>query len=112
MKLFTQRNLLLLLLLAPFAQAAWQDVDSAEFSYASRPVYDRVNRQYSSVVTMTNTGSAINTPMRVIFDASSHQIMNADGHQNDLPFINLSTSELAAGATHKFAVKLSLTRAS
>ncbi|MBU3001958.1 pullulanase-type alpha-1,6-glucosidase [Paraglaciecola arctica] len=112
MKLFTQLTILLLLLLAPFAQATWQDADNAEFAYSARPVYDRVNRQYSSIVTITNTGSEISAPLRVIFDASSHQIMNASGTDHDLPFINLEINELAAGATHKFTVKLGLIRAS
>lgn len=111
MKLFTQINMLLLLLLAPFAEAAWQDADNAEFSYSSRPVYDRVNRQYSAIVTLSNTGSEINAPLRVIFDASSHQIMNANGTDNDLPFITLDINKLAAGTTLKFTVKLGLTRA-
>lgn len=111
MKLFTQINLLLLLLLAPFANATWQDTYNTEFSYSVRPVFDRINRQYSSVVTLTNTGSEISAPMRVVFDTSSHQIMNADGSENDLPFIDLSISELTPGASHKFTVKLSLTRA-
>jgi pullulanase len=111
MKLFTNINLLLMLLLAPFAHATWQDADNAEFSYSSRPVYDRVNRQYSSIVTLTNTGSAISAPLRVLFDASSHQIMNGNGTENDLPFIVLNTTEIAAGASYKFTVKLSLTRA-
>ncbi|MEP1446080.1 MAG: pullulanase-type alpha-1,6-glucosidase [Paraglaciecola sp.] len=111
MKLFTQINMLLLLLLAPSADAAWQDADSVEFSYSARPVYDRVNRQYSAIVTLANTGSEISAPLRVIFDASSHQIMNANGTDNDLPFIALDINELAEGATHKFVVKLGLTRA-
>tara|TARA_R110002153_G_scaffold190217_2_gene342974 strand:+ start:17971 stop:22035 length:4065 start_codon:yes stop_codon:yes gene_type:complete len=111
MKLFIYINMLLMLLLAPFAHATWQDAENAEFSYSSRPVFDRVNRQYSSIVTLTNTGSDISAPMRVLFDASSHQIMNSQGAENDLPFITLNINELAAGATHKFTVKLSLTRA-
>ncbi len=110
MKLFTHINLLLMLLIAPIANATWQDADNVEFSYSSRPVFDRVNRQYSAIVTLTNTGTAINVPMRVLFDASSHQIMNSQGVESDVPFITLTTSELAAGASHQFAVKLSLTR--
>tara|TARA_R110000737_G_scaffold43716_1_gene64235 strand:+ start:6664 stop:10716 length:4053 start_codon:yes stop_codon:yes gene_type:complete len=111
MKLLIRINVLLMLLLAPLADAAWQNTDSSDFSYASRPVYDRVNRQYSAIVTLTNTGNAISGPMRVLFDASSHNIMNSQGTQNDAPFIVLSINELAPGASHKFTVKLSLTRA-
>lgn len=111
MKLFTHINLLLMLLLPPFANAAWQNADTAGFSYSARPVFDRVNRQYSAIVTLTNTGRTISAPMRVLFDASSHQIMNNQGVDNDVPFITLNTNDLAAGASHKFTVKLSLTRA-
>ena len=111
MKLLIRINLLLMLLLAPLADAAWQNTDSGDFSYASRPVYDRVNRQYSAIVTLTNTGNAISGPMRVLFDASSHDIMNSQGTESDIPFIALSINELAGGASHQFTVKLSLTRA-
>jgi pullulanase len=111
MKLFTHISLLLMLLLAPIANATWQDADNAEFSYSSRPVFDRVNRQYSSLVTLTNTGSAISAPLRVMFDTSSHQIMNSSGVDNDVPFSTLNISELAVDASHQFAVKLDLTRA-
>ncbi|MBL4631875.1 MAG: pullulanase-type alpha-1,6-glucosidase, partial [Paraglaciecola sp.] len=114
MKLFTHLTLLLIWLLAlvaPTANATWQDSDSADFSYSSRPVFDRVNRQYSSIVTLTNTGNAVSVPMRVLFDASSHQIMNSTGVDDSVPFITLNIDELAAGASHQFVVKLSLTRA-
>ncbi|WP_166425627.1 alpha-1,6-glucosidase domain-containing protein [Paraglaciecola sp. 20A4] len=111
MKLLIRINVLLMLLLAPLANAAWQNTDSGDFSYASRPFYDRVNRQYSAIVTLTNTSNAISGPMRVLFDASSHNIINSQDTQSGTPFIALSISELAAGASHKFTVKLSLTRA-
>lgn len=100
-----------MLLLAPCANAAWHNADSTDFNYSPRPVFDRVNRQYSVIVTLTNTGSAISAPMRVLFDSTSHKIMNNQGVDNDLPFVTLQTSELAPGAAYKFTVQLGLTRA-
>ncbi|WP_416307870.1 pullulanase-type alpha-1,6-glucosidase [Neptunicella sp. SCSIO 80796] len=113
MKLFNWTGLFLLLLLAPVTHAEWQNADSIEFSYSPRPVFDRVNRQYSSVVTVTNQGADINAPMRVLFDTSSHPIMNASDNQSDtnVPFITLDINALPNGASHNFVVKLDLIRA-
>lgn len=101
-----------LLLSSSLLQAAWQDSNDTEFSYSPRPTFDRVNRLYSSVVTVTNQGEQnISGPMRIMFDASSHQVMNADGEENGLPYILLDIEELAAGASQNLTVKLELKRA-
>ncbi|GAA6171610.1 pullulanase-type alpha-1,6-glucosidase [Colwellia sp. KU-HH00111] len=111
-QLTLQFALLLMLLTTPFSYAAWQNTAETDFSYSPRPVYDRINNQYLSIVTITNQGSETLTgPFRVFIPSSSHQILNIDGHDDGVPYINLSIGELAAGASHKFTLKLELKRA-
>ena len=105
-------TLLLMLLTAPFSHAAWENTIETEFSYSPRPIYDRINNQYLSVVTLTNQSSTtITGPFRVFIPTSSHQVRNMDGNDNGVPYVNLSIDELAAGASHKFTLQLELKRA-
>lgn len=102
----------ILLLSSSALQAAWQDSAEADFSYSPRPVFDRVNRLYSSVVTITNQGEhSIDGPARILFDASSHAVMNADGEDNGLAYVLLDLEGLAPGESHSVTIKLELKRA-
>lgn len=103
--------LLTLLCLSSSVFAAWQDLADGKFSYSPRPAFDRINRQYSSIVTLTNAGEAIEGPIRVMVDSASHQILNADGDDGGIPFKLLDIDALEAGASHKFVLKLKLKRA-
>lgn len=111
MKLISHLLLGLMLLTSTLVQADWQETVDTEFNYSSRPVYDRVNRQYTSVVTITNLSDAsISGAMRVLIRASSHQVFNTDGETSGIPYINLAIDELAAGESHNFTLKLELKR--
>ncbi len=112
MKYFKQLLPLLMLLVSTLAQATWQSAPDTGFNYSARPVYDRVNRQYLSVVTITNNGNAALTgPMRVLIPTSSHQVLNIDGELSGVAFVDLTINELAAGESHNFTLKLERKRA-
>ena len=94
------------------ALAAWQNIDSAELTYPTRPTFDRINRQYVSSVTLTNSGDeTIEGPVRILFDDASHELINASGDDNGTPYIELGEVTLASGASETVDVRLALNRA-
>jgi pullulanase len=96
---------------APAVSTQWEDVD-ASFSYSSRLAFDRVNRQYSSTITVTNnSGQTVSGPLRIVVDASSHTLMNADGDADGTSFKVLNETSLAAGESAKVILKFELKRA-
>ncbi|GAA0349269.1 pullulanase-type alpha-1,6-glucosidase [Bowmanella denitrificans] len=103
-------GLLLCVLCLP-ASADWQDQQEVTFDYASRPVFDRVNQQYRSLVTLTHHGSTpLSGTMRVMVDASSHSILNADGELDGKPYLMLDSDTLTQGQSLQFNLMLSLER--
>jgi pullulanase len=112
LKLITSVLLSGMLLFSTFTQAQWADLADIQFDYSSRPTFDRVNQSYSSIVTLSNVGSHdINGPMRLMIDSSNHQILNADGEEQNIPFKVLSATELRTGETSSLVLKLALKRA-
>ena len=104
--------LIVMLLIAPLSHAAWENTTETHFNYSPRPVFDRINNQYLSIVTITNQGSEkLTGPFRVFIPASSHQVQNIDGTENGIPYINLPIDALAAGDSHQFTLQLELKRA-
>jgi pullulanase len=112
LKLITSVLLSGMLLFSTFTQAQWTDLGDIQFDYSSRPTFDRVNQSYSSVVTLTNVGSHdINGPMRLMIDSTNHEILNADGEEQGIPFKILSTTEFVSGGSSSLILKLELKRA-
>jgi len=99
----------------PFSAEAqetqWTDLE-ADFNFSSRPTLDRINRQYSSVVTITNTSAEdISAPMRLLLDASSHDLANGDGESDGVAYKLLETASLNAGESATVVLKFELKRA-
>ncbi|MBT1065284.1 pullulanase-type alpha-1,6-glucosidase [Bowmanella sp. Y26] len=91
--------------------AQWQIQSQAHFSYATKPLFDRVNRQYVSQVTLTNQGTElISGPMRVLIENTSHSILNSSGEVEGKPYIDLNVNSLAAGQSTEFSIQLALSR--
>ncbi|WDE09364.1 pullulanase-type alpha-1,6-glucosidase [Thalassomonas haliotis] len=104
--------LLLMLLNPPLVHAAWETTAETHFNYSPRPVFDRINNQYLSIVAITNQGSEkLTGPFRVYIPSSSHQVQNLDGTDDGIPYINLPIETLAAGDSHQFTLQLELKRA-
>ena len=92
--------------------ADWQQTESAETQFASRPVFDRINRQYVSTITIQNTGdSALNGPIRIMFDTSSHTLTNASGEEEGVPYITLDTESLGSGESANVTARFEVKRA-
>ena len=94
------------------SQAAWLSVGSDVTSSVSRPTVDRVNRVYTSVVTITNTSSEEMTGrFRLLITDSSIAVNGADGYTGDgVPYFLVEAGELAAGASTRVAVSFDLAR--
>lgn len=100
------------LLFASVVLADWQDLSDIQFDYSSRATFDRINRQYSSVVTITNTGTeSLSGDMRLMIDSSNHEILNSDGIADEVPYKVMPFSQLDAGESQTVTLKLELKRA-
>ena len=79
--------------------AAWQPLNDGVDTTSSRATVDRVNRVYSSVVTLTNTSDdIIEGPFRVLITDSSIAVNGADGYTgNGVPYFDVGADSLAAG---------------
>jgi len=100
----------LLALVSMPAIADWQVVETADTSYPSRPAYDRVNRQYVSNITVQNTSEeALTGPIRILLNASSHTLVNANGEIDGIPYLTVDVETLepgdSASVTGRFALK-------
>lgn len=99
------------LLLALPAAADWQDQSEVSFDYSPRPVFDRINRQYVSQVTLTHQGEeTLPGPLRVVVDSSTHTLKNADGEVDGKPYISLAAESLSPGQSLSFTLNLSMER--
>lgn len=90
--------------------ADWQQSETANTQYPSRPVFDRVNRQYVTTITIQNTGdSTLDGPIRVMFETTSHALLNASGEEDGVPYLTADVESLASGesttVTARFEVK-------
>ncbi|WP_018984151.1 pullulanase-type alpha-1,6-glucosidase [Salinimonas chungwhensis] len=100
-----------LLLFSASGLAQWTQLENVGVDYTPRPTFDRVNKQLVSVVTITNTGdSDLNTPLRLMFDATNHAIINATGADENTPFIDIAGIALAPGDSHSLPVKMNISR--
>ena len=92
------------------AIADWQVNQTADTSYPSRPAYHRVNRQYVSNITVQNTSEeALTGPIRILLNASSHTLVNANGEIDGIPYLTVDVETLepgdSASVTGRFALK-------
>lgn len=82
-----------------FASANWVAVDTDISLSSSRPVFDRANRVYVSIVTIANQGETdVSGPLRLLIDNSSIPVSGEDGlSAQGLPYFSLASEQLAAG---------------
>lgn len=112
MKLLSLIWLPLLALVSVSSQADWQNIEAADTRYSSRPAFDRISRQYISTIYIENTGDeTLAGPFRLLFDASSHTLLNATGEDNGVPYIELDKVELIPGDSTSITARLALKRA-
>ena len=92
--------------------AAWQPLNDGVDTTSSRATVDRVNRVYSSVVTLTNTSDdSIDGPFRVLITDSSIAVSGADGYTGDgIPYFDVDADSLAAGESTAVSVSFNLER--
>ncbi|MFA7061852.1 MAG: metallophosphoesterase [Pedobacter sp.] len=83
------------------APLATNDVTSQINATTSTFVYNRATRLYTGKLTITNTGSAINTPVAVALNGltSGVTLNNALGQYNSAPYAAITNSGLASGAS-------------
>ncbi|MBC3765418.1 glycoside hydrolase family 16 protein [Neptunicella marina] len=96
-----------------FVSADWMTVEQSIQIDTARPTVDRVNRQYSVLVTVSNpTDSEITGPFRLVLKNPTLAVQNADGITSEGDsYIDISIESIASGGTTSVAVKFPLTRA-
>ncbi len=102
----------LLALASSPSQADWQNIQTADTSYPSRPAFDRKNREYISTIRIENTSDqTITGPIRLLFDATSHTLLNASGEESGVPYLELANAELKPGDSTSITARLAPKRA-
>jgi hypothetical protein len=94
-------------------QAPYTDVSSSIRSTPSALVYNRATAKWTGSVTLTNTGSAaLSGPFQLQFDGlvAGATLVGANGSHDGSPYLSVSQSSLAAGAS--ITVPVSFTKAS
>ncbi|QJR81315.1 1,4-beta-xylanase [Alteromonas pelagimontana] len=94
------------------ASAAWISVPDEAQVQTTRPVFDRINRVYTSVVTITNPhDTALAGPLRVLITDSNIPVFEPSGYTDaGIPFIDIKKDQLAAGDSTSFQVSFELQR--
>jgi len=83
-------------------QAPYTDVSASIRSTSSALVYNRATAKWTGSVTLTNTsGAAVSGPFQLQFDglAAGSTLVGANGSHDGSPYLSVSQSSLAAGAS-------------
>jgi len=91
----------------------WAESDNFDVQRSSL-YFDRNTRSYKTQFSITNNSDhTIVKNVRIIFNQTSHEILNADGTESSLPFFNVNNSgeSWAIGETKVVSVQLELRRA-
>lgn len=83
-------------------QAPYTDVSSSVRSTPSALVYNRATAKWTGSVTLTNTsGAALSGPFQLQFDGlvAGATLVGANGSHEGAPYLSISQSSLAAGAS-------------
>ena len=94
------------------AHAAWIQADSSVELASSRASFDRVNRVYNSVVTVSNNaGEALIGPLRILITDNSIPVVEADGYTDSgIPFVMIDADTLSPGESLSVNVQFELQR--
>lgn len=88
------------------AMAQWQTADETLDVKQRRAAFDRINRQFSVLVTITNNGNDVmDMPLRLNIDNSTHVVTNAE-QDGDISFISVDNDGLAPGESIRVPVYL------
>lgn len=103
---------LLITTMPRYAISKWIDVQQDISLESSRPAFDRINRQYRSLIDIANTGTTnLVGPLRLIIDNPSIPVINANGiNEQGQAFIDLDVDAIGAGQTITAQVNFELQR--
>ncbi|MCV2884549.1 family 16 glycosylhydrolase [Aestuariibacter sp. AA17] len=104
------------ILFSRYAFGEWQPLDTRVEIVQSSGVFDRVNKQIVSSVSIKNlTDTSLNGPFRLVISDASMPLLNFEGETaQGSPYIALDTQQLVAGQTlnHQLAFLLARKRLS
>lgn len=96
-------------ILSNFAVADWVTVDEVSIQ-SSRQVFNRATRTTDIQLTITNTSPQSLQGFRLLIDNPTVALMNNDGMDNQVAYLDMSGVELAPHASHTLTLQFQQTR--